>query len=152
MHKANKFKVGLVQMGMSSDPSANLDKAVKKVGEAAAKGAQVICLPELYRSPYFCQKEEHVQFDLAEGRFSAQAASLYARPDDSADLAAKLVELIDDPVRRAAMGEYGRRRVENELEWRHEGPRLLSAYDSLWSGSTSERQAPERPGLPSLRL
>jgi hypothetical protein len=50
------------------------------------------------------------------------------------------------------MGEYGRRRVENELEWRHEAPRLLSAYERLWSGSTSERQAPERPGLPSLRV
>jgi N-carbamoylputrescine amidase len=66
MPKNTKFKVGLVQMGMSTDPAANLDKAVKKVGEAAAKGAQVICLPELYRSPYFCQKEEHVHFDLAE--------------------------------------------------------------------------------------
>src|SRR5262245_13886747 len=66
MPRATKFKVGLVQMGMSTDPQANLDKAVKKVGEAAAKGAQVICLPELYRSPYFCQKEEHAQFDLAE--------------------------------------------------------------------------------------
>jgi hypothetical protein len=43
-------------------------------------------------------------------------------------------------------------RVENELEWRHEAPKLLSAYDSLWSGSTSERPASERPGLPSLRL
>jgi len=66
MPKATKFKVGLVQMGMSSDPQANLDKAVGKVAEAAGKGAQVICLPELYRSPYFCQKEEHAQFDLAE--------------------------------------------------------------------------------------
>jgi len=101
---------------------------------------------------YMALAKPIVQFDLAEGRLSAQAASLYARPDDSADLAAKLVELIDDPVRRAAMGEYGRRRVENELEWRHEAPRLLSAYERLWSGSTSERQAPERPGLPSLRL
>ncbi len=66
MPKATKFTVGLVQMGMSTDPAANLDKAVKKVAEAAAKGAQVICLPELFRSPYFCQKEEHAQFDLAE--------------------------------------------------------------------------------------
>jgi hypothetical protein len=43
-------------------------------------------------------------------------------------------------------------RVENELEWRHEAPKLLSAYDSLWSGSASERQARARPGLRSLRL
>ena len=93
-----------------------------------------------------------VQFDLAEGRCSALAASLYARRNDSADLAAKIVELIDDPERRAEMGSYGRRRVENELEWRHEAPKLLSAYDRLWSGSKLERPARERSGLPSLRL
>ena len=61
-----KFTVGLVQMGMSPDPAANLDKALQKVAEAAKKGAQVVCLPELYRSPYFCQKEDHAHFDLAE--------------------------------------------------------------------------------------
>ena len=73
-----------------------------------------------------------VQFDLAEGRFSAQEASLYARRNDAFDLAAKLVELLDDPARRAAMGAFGRRRVENELEWRYEAPKLLAAYDALW--------------------
>jgi len=75
-----------------------------------------------------------VQFDLAEGRHSAQGASLYAKKNDPLDLAAKIVELLDDPVRRAEMGEFGRRRVENELEWRHEAPKLLAAYDALWSG------------------
>src|SRR5512138_2203477 len=61
-----KFKVGLVQMAMSTDPQANLDKAAAKIEEAARKGAQVVCLPELYRSPYFCQKEDAALFDLAE--------------------------------------------------------------------------------------
>jgi N-carbamoylputrescine amidase len=61
-----KFKVGLVQMSMSADPGANLDKAAAKVEEAARKGAEVVCLPELYRSPYFCQKEDAALFDLAE--------------------------------------------------------------------------------------
>jgi glycosyltransferase involved in cell wall biosynthesis len=74
-----------------------------------------------------------VQFDLTEGRFSAQDASLYARKNDPQSLAAKIVELIDDPERRAAMGAYGRRRVENELEWRYEVPKLLAAYESLWT-------------------
>ena len=74
-----------------------------------------------------------VQFDLLEGRCSAQAASLYARGNDSLDLAAKIVELLDDPARRLEMGNYGRRRVENELEWRHEAPKLLAAYAALWS-------------------
>ena len=72
-----------------------------------------------------------VQFDLAEGRFSAREASLYARKNDPQDLAAKIVELVGDPVRREAMGAYGRRRVENELEWRYEVPKLLAAYAAL---------------------
>ena len=76
-----------------------------------------------------------VQFDLVEGRHSAQRASLYARRNDASDLAAKIVELLDDPARRAEMGEFGRGRVENELEWRHETPKLLAAYDALWRGA-----------------
>jgi glycosyltransferase involved in cell wall biosynthesis len=73
-----------------------------------------------------------VQFDLAEGRYSAQRASVYAEKNDAVDLAAKIVELLDDPARRAEMGKYGRSRVENELEWRHEVPKLLAAYEALW--------------------
>jgi len=73
-----------------------------------------------------------VQFDLTEGRWAAQDASLYARRHDTADFAAKIVELIDDPGRRAAMGACGRRRVETQLEWSHQAPRLLAAYDCLW--------------------
>ena len=73
-----------------------------------------------------------VQFDLTEGRYSAQRASLYARKNDASDLAAKIVGLLDDPARRAEMGEYGRRRVERELAWQHEAPNLLAAYEALW--------------------
>jgi glycosyltransferase involved in cell wall biosynthesis len=73
-----------------------------------------------------------VQFDLTEGRFSAQQASLYAKRNDVEDMAAKIVELLDDPARREAMGEFGRRRVENELEWKYEVPKLLHAYDLLF--------------------
>ena len=75
-----------------------------------------------------------VQFDLTEGRFSAQQASLYARKNDALNLAEKILELLDDPSRRAEMGEFGRRRVANELEWRHEAPKLLAAYEALWRG------------------
>ena len=60
------INVGLVQMSMSSDADDNLKKAVARVGEAKKKGADVVCLPELYRSPYFCQKEDARLFDLAE--------------------------------------------------------------------------------------
>jgi glycosyltransferase involved in cell wall biosynthesis len=79
-----------------------------------------------------------VQFDLTEGRFSAQQASAYAKRNDPDDLAAKIVELIDDPVRREEMGAYGRRRVENELEWRFEVPKLLKAYELLWPAHARE--------------
>jgi N-carbamoylputrescine amidase len=60
------FRVGLVQMAMSREPGENLDKAVARLREAARAGAEVVCLPELYRSPYFCQKEDPALFDLAE--------------------------------------------------------------------------------------
>ncbi len=60
------FKVGLVQMAMSADPAANLDRAKSGIADAARQGAQVVCLPELFRSPYFCQREDPKLFDLAE--------------------------------------------------------------------------------------
>lgn len=74
-----------------------------------------------------------VQFDLTEGRFSAQEASLYAAKNDPADMARKIVELLDDPDRRRRMGEYGRNRVMNELEWKYEEPKLLAAYERLFA-------------------
>jgi len=78
-----------------------------------------------------------VQFDLTEGRYSAQEASLYAAPNDAADLARKIVALIDDPAARARMGAFGRRRVEQELEWKYEAPKLLGAYAALWPAPAS---------------
>src|SRR5690349_6074988 len=60
----NKFTLGLIQMRCSAD--ANLSKAVRFVHEAASGGAQIICLPELFRTPYFCQKYDLKNFDLAE--------------------------------------------------------------------------------------
>src|SRR6266704_397265 len=61
-----RFRVGLVQIDMSPEPGENLEKAVARVREAARAGAEVVCLPELYRSPYFCQNEDSALFDLAE--------------------------------------------------------------------------------------
>jgi N-carbamoylputrescine amidase len=66
METPSRYTVGLVQMAMSSDPSENLARAVARIEEAAGRGAQVICLPELFRTPYFCQREDATQFDLAE--------------------------------------------------------------------------------------
>jgi glycosyltransferase involved in cell wall biosynthesis len=69
-----------------------------------------------------------VQFALTEGWFSARDASLYANKNDERDLAMKIAELLDDAERRSRMGEFGRARVETELEWNHEVPKLLAAY------------------------
>jgi len=66
MTSAKKFRIGLVQMFCSPDPNANLARAVAKVEEAARAGAEVVCLPELFRSQYFCQREDTATFDLAE--------------------------------------------------------------------------------------
>jgi glycosyltransferase involved in cell wall biosynthesis len=73
-----------------------------------------------------------VQYDLTEGRFSAQGASLYARNEDPIDFAEKILELLNDPNARARMGELGRARVLEELAWSHEEPKLLQAYDMLF--------------------
>src|SRR5213596_3548983 len=58
--------VGLVQMSMTADPQANLEKAIARVREAAGRGATLICLPELFRTLYIGQREDHALFDLAE--------------------------------------------------------------------------------------
>ncbi|HEU4779226.1 MAG TPA: glycosyltransferase family 4 protein [Steroidobacteraceae bacterium] len=72
-----------------------------------------------------------VQFDLTEGRVSAGEASWYARPNDVADLAQKMVALLANENQRIHMGAIGRERVERELSWQHEAPRLLAAYEHL---------------------
>ncbi|HNY77682.1 MAG: carbon-nitrogen hydrolase [Sedimentisphaerales bacterium] len=66
MQAQDKFAVGLIQMAMTPDPDDNLARAAGLVERAARDGAKVICLPELFRSPYFCQREDVALFDLAE--------------------------------------------------------------------------------------
>jgi N-carbamoylputrescine amidase len=60
------YRVGVVQMSCTPDPDENLEKAVGMVREAARRGANVVCLPELFRAQYFCQREDTALFDLAE--------------------------------------------------------------------------------------
>ena len=62
----SNVKVGLIQMSCSRDKQENLSKAILKIREAAAKGAQVICLQELFTSLYFCDTENYEHFKLAE--------------------------------------------------------------------------------------
>ena len=62
----DKFQAGLVQMACGPEPEENLERAVAHVREAAKRGAQVICLPELFQTQYFCQRQDAALFDLAE--------------------------------------------------------------------------------------
>jgi N-carbamoylputrescine amidase len=77
----SQFRIGLVQTACSTSLSENLDKAAAKVREAAAGGAQIICLQELFRSQYFCRDESADLFDLAE-----------TIPGPSTDVMAKLAK------------------------------------------------------------
>jgi N-carbamoylputrescine amidase len=63
---ADSYRVGLVQMQCGPEPEQNLEHAMEMVREAAGKGANVVCLPELFMTQYFCQREDHGLFDLAE--------------------------------------------------------------------------------------
>lgn len=72
-----------------------------------------------------------VQFTLKEGMFSAQEASLYAKNTDTDDFADKILWLLDNPEKAAEMGAFGRKRVQNELSWDYEKPKLISAYKKL---------------------
>ena len=63
---SEKFHVGLVQMSCGPEPRQNLQKALDRIGESASRGAQAVCLPELFETQYFCQREDAALFDLAE--------------------------------------------------------------------------------------
>ena len=74
-----------------------------------------------------------VQFDLTEGRYSAQEASLYAEPNNAIDMANKIIHLLDHPEERHRMSEYGRKRIVNELSWEHTSRALLEGYDQYFT-------------------
>ena len=93
-----------------------------------------------------------VQFDAKEGRLSAQQASLYADPQNQvADFAAKVLWLLDNPEERKRMGEFGRKRVEEELAWVHSVKNLLAAYQrplpkvGAISDAVAEQQTGDSP-------
>jgi N-carbamoylputrescine amidase len=66
MATADRFRVGLVQMRCTTDPDANVERAIAGVRDAAGRGARIVCLPELFRTQYFCQREDAELFELAE--------------------------------------------------------------------------------------
>ncbi len=54
----DNFRVGLVQMSTTPDPETNLQRAIERIHDAAGRGAQIVCLPELFQTQYFCQRED----------------------------------------------------------------------------------------------
>jgi len=82
---------------------------------------------------YMAMSKPVVAFDLKETRFSARDAALYARPNKIEDFANKILELLNDEKRRREMGEYGRKRIEEELAWNHTKKQIIKAYEKVFN-------------------
>ena len=80
---------------------------------------------------YMAMGKPIVQFDLTEGRQTAAEASVYAKGNDPFDFAEKILELLKNSELRERMGKIGRNRMERELEWRYQAPKLLAAYEKV---------------------
>lgn len=123
-----KVKVGLVQMPCTADKPQNLQKAISKVREAASKGAQIVCLQELFTSLYFCDVEDYDNFKLAE-----------AIPGPSTDELSKLsaelnVVIIASLFEKRAKGVY------------HNTTAVLDA-DGAYLGKYRKMHIPDDPGF-----
>src|ERR1700753_2499900 len=124
----SKVKVGLVQMSCTADKAGNLRKAEEKVREAAARGAQIVCLQELFTSLYFCDVEDYENFKLAE-----------AIPGPSTDVLGKLaaelkVVIIASLFEKRAQGLY------------HNTTAVLDA-DGTYLGKYRKMHIPDDPGF-----
>ena len=75
------------------------------------------------------------RFDLKETRFSADDIAVYVRPNREAEFAETIAQLMGQPELRKDMGAYGRRRVEEELQWNKVSKNLLTAYEALLAGN-----------------
>jgi glycosyltransferase involved in cell wall biosynthesis len=83
-----------------------------------------------------------VSFDLKETRTSAAAAAVYVPPNDELAFARAVCDLMDDPARRATMGEIGRRRIREELSWTITSRTLLKAYSRLFNRELAVDEEP----------
>ena len=92
-----------------------------------------------------------VAFDLIETRVSAGRAAVYAEPNRVEAYAQAIVELLADEPRRGWMGALGRRRIEDELAWSHQGASYLSVYEQMF-GLPARRDEPRRRTLRGRRL
>ena len=122
-----KVNIGLVQMSCTADPEANFRKATDKIREAAAQGAQIVCLQELFKSLYFCDVEDHANFNLAEAIPGPSTEAL-------GTLAAELgVVIIASLFERRAQGLY------------HNTTAVLDA-DGKYLGKYRKMHIPDDPG------
>jgi len=80
---------------------------------------------------YMASAKPVVAFDLKETRFSARDAAIYVAPNNETEFAEAIAQLMDHPERQKQMGTYGRRRVEDDLQWAKVGHNLLTAYGTL---------------------
>ena len=96
---------------------------------------------------YMAYGKPVVSFDLRETRFSAQDAALYVEPNDEGKFAETIATLMDRPILRQRMGEFGRHRVELDLQWAIVSKELLHGYETLFSRNPAQatQQAAERP-------
>ena len=95
-----KYRVGLVQMSATGDPERNLQHAIDMVRQAAGKGAQIVCLPELFQTQYFCQREDSALFNLAESIPGPTTAKLSALAEELG------IVLIASLFEKRALGLY----------------------------------------------
>ncbi|OKS84986.1 carbon-nitrogen hydrolase [Mucilaginibacter polytrichastri] len=124
----SKVNVGLVQMSCTADKQQNLQKAIEKVREAAQKGAQIVCLQELFTSLYFCDVEDYDNFKLAE---TIPGPST----DELSKLAAELgVVIIASLFEKRAQGLY------------HNTTAILDA-DGQYLGKYRKMHIPDDPGF-----
>src|SRR6201996_3126208 len=124
----SKVKVGIVQMSCTADKQSNLQKAITKIHEAAAKGAQIVCLQELFTSLYFCDEEDYNNFKLAE-------AIPGPSTDELSKVAAELnVVIIASLFEKRAQGVY------------HNTTAVLDA-DGKYLGKYRKMHIPDDPGF-----
>lgn len=88
---------------------------------------------------YMALKKPIVQFELTEGKVSAGKTALYAKRNNSVDMAKKILKLLDDEEMRVQMGQYGYDRIKNQLEWQYEKENLYKAYRRLFDSIDSKK-------------
>ena len=102
---SQKFNVGLIQMSTTSDPDKNLQRAIDKVHQASARGAHIVCLPELFQTQYFCQRQDANLFDLAEP-IPGPATNRLATPGETTQDCAYRVTIRE--ARSRGLSQHGR--------------------------------------------